>query len=103
MHGVEAHAQSATKPVVAHIAGGYAEAVGVSADQFDSGWSVYGGATFHPDPAVPVGIRVDLGYSYFSAIHQVVDSETPALVHRPAPCSMLGECSGSSSTRMGAR
>jgi hypothetical protein len=77
MHGVEAHAQSATKPVVAHIAGGYAEAVGVSADQFDSGWSVYGGATFHPDPAVPVGIRVDLGYSHFSAIHQVVDSETP--------------------------
>jgi hypothetical protein len=51
--------------------------VGASADQFDSGWSVYGGATLHPDPAVPFGIRLDLGYSYFGAIHQVVDSETP--------------------------
>lgn len=76
MCGVEAYAQSATKPIVAHFAGGYAEATGASAEQFDSGWSIYGGATFHPDPTVPFGMRLDLGYSYFNAIHQVINSQT---------------------------
>lgn len=75
MYGRESHAQSATKPVVAHLGGGYAEQLGSYADSFDSGWSLYGGVTFHPDPKAPFGIRLDLGCSYFNATNQIVESD----------------------------
>jgi hypothetical protein len=71
----------AARPVVAHVAAGYAAPAGVATDFFDAGWQASAGATFHFSPAVPVGMRLDLGYTQFPAIGQSLETGTfPAQV-----------------------
>jgi hypothetical protein len=55
--------------------------LGDAGDFFDHGWQASGGATFHFSPDVPVGMRLDLGYSRLPAIEQAVGTGTfPAQV-----------------------
>lgn len=69
------------RPVVGHVAAGYASPMGEGEDFFHGGWQGSGGATFHFSPAVPVGMRVDVGYTRFRAIEQVLETGTfPAQV-----------------------
>jgi hypothetical protein len=60
-----ADAQVPTKPVVAHLALGWGEPIHDLKEDFEAGWLISGGATFHVDPTVPVGMRIDLGYARF--------------------------------------
>jgi hypothetical protein len=75
MASLPARAQSPDRPVVGHVAAGYAEPVG-TAGYFSPGWNVSGGATFRGAPKAPVGLRLDLGYSRFNAENQVIESES---------------------------
>jgi hypothetical protein len=67
-------AQANSKPITGHIAGGYAEPLGSAGDFVDAGWNISGGVTMHPNPQKPFGIRFDLGYSWFDANKQTLDS-----------------------------
>jgi hypothetical protein len=67
-------AQASTKPVTGHFAIAYAEPLGKASDLVDAGWNISGGATLHPNPHKPFGIRFDLGYSWFDASRQAIDS-----------------------------
>jgi hypothetical protein len=61
--------------VEAHVAAGYAEPLGHAGDDFDGGWTLAGGVTFHPIRANPLGLRLDAGYARFGATRQVIDSD----------------------------
>src|SRR5262245_24656746 len=54
-----AGAQVATKPVVAHLALAWADPIHVLKEDFEAGYLLSGGATFHVDPTLPIGMRVD--------------------------------------------
>jgi len=60
----------ATRPVVGHVAAGYASPLSDAADFFDGGWQASAGATFHVSNDVPVGLRLDLGYAHMPAVAQ---------------------------------
>jgi hypothetical protein len=64
----------AMKPVVAHIAAGYAAPLHQAGDLFDGGYEISGGATLHFSPTSRAGMRLELGYNHFDATHQVLDS-----------------------------
>jgi opacity protein-like surface antigen len=68
----QAAAPLSTRPVVGHVAVGYAAPLGEAADFFAGGWSASAGATFHFSPTVPVGLRLDLGYARFDATNQIL-------------------------------
>ena len=72
----DARAQAGPTPVVWHVGSGYVGTLEGGEDLFESGWGLYGGATFHPHAKGTVGLRFDLGGSYFGAEHQVVESGT---------------------------
>jgi len=71
-----AYCQVARKPVVVHVAGGYAAALGDAADFFHDGYDGSGGVTFHFKPTVPVGLRLDAGYGRFGAVKHPTESST---------------------------
>lgn len=72
----------AARPVVGHVAAGFASPLSDAADFFDAGWQASAGATFHFSPAVPVGMRLDLGYTHLPAVEQAIGTGTfPVQVH----------------------
>ena len=60
----------AARPVVGHVAAGFASPLSDAADFFDAGWQASAGATFHVSADVPVGLRLDLGYTHMPAVEQ---------------------------------
>lgn len=70
----EAQGQPAAAPVVAHLALGWAEPTHVLGESFEAGWLVSGGATFHPDARVPLGLRADLGHARFGVRQRTTES-----------------------------
>jgi hypothetical protein len=73
-------AQVQSKPVVGHFAGGYAMPQGGASELVDNGWNISGGATFRLSNAF--GLRLDLGYSWFDATRQALDSANSGAVVR---------------------
>ena len=73
---VSAHDPIASRPVVGHVAAGATAPRGEADDFFHSGWRVSGGATFHASPAIPLGMRLDLGISRFYPLKQTVATGT---------------------------
>ena len=72
----------AARPVVGHVAAGSASPLSDAADFFDRGWQASAGATFHVSPAVPVGLRLDLGYAHMPAVEQsLTRTSFPNQVH----------------------
>jgi hypothetical protein len=75
-----ADAQVPEKPVVAHLALGWADPIDDLKEDFEAGWLLSGGATFHVDPNVPVGMRIDLGYARFGVEPRTTSSLSDSTV-----------------------
>jgi hypothetical protein len=69
-----AFAQAGSKPTSGYIAGGWAQPWGKADDAVNAGWNISGGAIMHKDPQKGVGIRFDVGYSWFYASDKAIDS-----------------------------
>jgi Outer membrane protein beta-barrel domain len=59
-------------PIQGYAAAGYVEPIGGLADAVNGGWNISGGMIFHPNPARPFGLRVDLGYSNWNASNSTI-------------------------------
>lgn len=55
-----------------HIEAGYSPTLGQTSKYFDGGWTLGGGLTWQPERAVPLALRADLDYSYFSATRNLI-------------------------------
>jgi hypothetical protein len=61
-------------PMQGYIAGGYSEVFGGASDALSGGWNISGGMIFHPNPARPFGLRVDLGFNDWNASQSAINN-----------------------------
>jgi hypothetical protein len=74
-----ANAQGSTKKQVqGYVAGGYVLSEGDTGNYFNDGWQISGGAILRPAPDKPLALRFDLGYNWFGANNQLVNSAQAA-------------------------
>jgi hypothetical protein len=61
-------------PIQGYIAGGYTDPLGRAGDVLTGGWNFSGGVLWHPSPAEPFGVRLDLGFNTWNATQSAINN-----------------------------